>query len=35
MLHMADPDAKEKIFNLPDGESFLTFVESPSIFEDA
>ena len=27
MVHLADPDAQEKIYQLPAGEEFLTFVD--------
>ena len=34
MVHMADPNAKERIYELSDGESFVNFVEKSPTFGD-
>ena len=35
MVHLADPDAQERIYRLPDGQEFLTFVDQFPITMDA
>ena len=35
MVHMADPDANERTYELPDGETFIGFVEKSATIDGA